>query len=134
MDTTLRFYNYPSLFDRAILADARKDWEWHQFSIRESSTTGGPMFRSTYGKCTLREKIADWLCLAVHNFHTDEMLNQVENACYEYHPELIKLDYREPTPFDNLFEDNPKFEFVPHERYYDSMGPCGDPDDDDLPF
>lgn len=134
MDTTLRFYNYPSLFDRAILADARKDWEWHQFSIRESSTTGGPMFHSTYGKCTLREKIADWLCLAVHNFHTDEMLGQVENACYEYHPELIKLDYREPTAFDNPFDDDPKLEFVPHKSLHEELNAGPLMDDDDLPF
>ena len=133
MDTTLRFYNYPSLLDRAVIADARKDWEWHQFSTKESWTTGGPKFHSTYGKCTLRSKIADCLNLACHNFHTDEMLNEVEKACYEYHPEMKDLNYREPTPFDNLFEDNPKMEFMPHEKY-NSMGPCGDPDDNDLPF
>lgn len=134
MDTTLRFYNYPSLFDRAILADARKDWEWHQFSIRESSTTGGPKFHSTYGKCTLREKIADWLCLAAHNFHTDEILDLVENACYVYHPELKKLNYREPTPFDNLFEDNPKLEFVLHKSLHEELNAGPLMDDDDLPF
>lgn len=30
MDTTLRFYKYPSLFDRAFLAEERANWQHEQ--------------------------------------------------------------------------------------------------------
>lgn len=133
MDTTIRFYNIPSLFDRAILAEKRKDWQWKQFAERNCYTTGGKKWHSSYGKAWLREKIFDLLNLACHNFHTDENVDEVTKLCYEYNPSLEKLNYEEFTPFSTLFSENPQLEYVPHEKY-NSMGPCGDPDDDDLPF
>lgn len=126
MDTTLRFYNYPSLFDRAILAEERASWQHEQYC-----KVGG---YDTFNCSLLRDRIANSLNLACHNFHTDEMLDEVEKACYDYHPELKDLNYREPTPFDNLFEENPKLEFVPHgnkeiDRAMKELGW-----EDDLPF
>lgn len=126
MDTTLRFYNYPSLFDRAILAEERACWQHEQHC-----KVGG---YDTFNCSLLRDRIASSLNLACHNFHTDEMLDEVEKACYEYHPELKNLNYREPTPFDNLFEDNPKLEFVPHKSLHEELNAGPIMDDDDLPF
>lgn len=134
MDTTIRFYNIPSLFDRAILAEERKDWQWKQFAERNCYTTDGKKWHSSYGKACLREKIFDLLNLACHNFHTDENVDEVTKLCYEYNPSLEKLNYEEFTPFSTLFSENPHLEYVPHKSLHEELNAGPLMDDDNLPF
>lgn len=123
MDTTIRFYNIPSLFDRAFLAEKRKEWQWKQFAE----------WHSSHEEAHLRDNIFDLLDLACHNFYTEENVDAVTKLCYEYNPSLEKLNYEEVTPFSTLFSKNPNLEYVPHKNLHEELneGPLMD---DNLPF